>query len=79
MIPKKHYKNGIYDIIYYNTETLQESIIEKLMIICPLKLGEFKGIDEMRGIINSISLFLLLVDNFDYKRAGLNESTVRDI
>jgi hypothetical protein len=49
------------------------------MIICPLKLGEFKGIDEMRGIITGISPFFLLVDNFDYKRAGLNESTVRDI
>ncbi len=79
MIPKNEYKRGIYDIIYYNTETIQNMIIDKLMIINCMRSEEFKSLDEMTRVIKNVSPYHLIIDGFDYKKAGLNENMVRDI
>lgn len=79
MIPKSDYKRGIYDIIYYNTEAIQNLIIDKLMVINCMRSDEFKGFDEMSRIIKNVSPYHLIIDGFDYKKASLNETMVRDI
>jgi hypothetical protein len=79
MIPKNEYKRGIYDIIYYNTEAIQNMIIDKLMIINCMRSEEFRSLDEMTRVIKNVSPYHLIIDGFDYKKAALNENMVRDI
>lgn len=79
MIPKSDYKRGIYDIIYYNTEAIQNTIIDKMMIINCMRSDEFRSLEDMTRVIKSVSPYHLIIDGFDYKKAGLNENMVRDI
>ena len=79
MIPKSEYKRGLYDIIYYNTEAIQNIIIEKMMIINCMRSDEFRSLDDMTRTVKNLSPYHLIIDGFDYKKAGLNENMVRDI
>lgn len=49
------------------------------MIFNSFKHQEFKTLSEVEQIINELSIYQVFIDNFDYKKAGLNESLVRDI
>jgi hypothetical protein len=44
-----------------------------------MRSDEFKGFDEMSRIIKNVSPYHLIIDGFDYKKASLNETMVRDI
>ena len=76
---REHLITTIYDIIYYNTEELQNQIINKMIILNSFKSGEFKSIEEMTKLISNISPYQLIVDSFDYKKQGVSESFVRDM
>jgi hypothetical protein len=49
------------------------------MVINCMRSDEFKGFDEMSRIIKNVSPYHLIIDGFDYKKASLNETMVRDI
>lgn len=79
LIPKDSYTRGLYDVLYYNSDSIRDTIVKKMMVFNPFKQGEFKSKDEMTRMIADLSPYQLIVDNFDYKKAGVNESFVRDL
>ena len=44
-----------------------------------MRSDEFRSLDEMTRVIKGVSPYHLIIDGFDYKKAGLNENMVRDI
>ena len=79
MIKKDLYKKGLYDILQYGQEEVKEQIIKMLLIFSSFKQNEFKSQNDIKQIIEETSIYQLLIDNFEYKKQGLNESLVRDI
>lgn len=47
LVPSDLYIKGLYDILYYETDLIQQSIISKLTLLHPLKYGELKSIDDL--------------------------------
>jgi hypothetical protein len=54
-------------------------MIDKMMIINCMRSDEFRSFDDMSRTIKNVSPYHLIIDGFDYKKAGLNENMVRDI
>jgi hypothetical protein len=57
MVPKANYSRGIYDIIYFESEKIQQSLIEKIFVVHCMKTTEFKSLEEITKIIKSFSIY----------------------
>jgi hypothetical protein len=80
LVPSHQYVKGLYDLIYYETESIQQSIITKLTLLHPFKYGEIKSLEDMTKLITNISPYQILVDTFDHKKAGFqHDGMIRDI
>lgn len=79
LIPKERYTRGVYDILYYSNESIQESIISKMVIIHCMKTGEFKSLEDTQKMVKSFSPYQIIVDNIDYKKSGINDSIFREM
>lgn len=74
LIRKDNYRKSLYDLIEYNKDYIKNKIVDMIMIFNSFKQLDFKRKEDMENIINQLSLYQLLIDNFDYKKAGLSES-----
>lgn len=73
LVRKDNYKKSLYDLIEYNDESIKKAIVEMSMVFNSFKQLDFKTQPEMESIINDLSLYQLMIDSFDYKKAGLTE------
>lgn len=66
LIPKEIYSKGLYDILYYEGEAIQEKIAQNMIILSSFQSLDFKELQTLTKIIKDFSPYQLIVDNFPY-------------
>jgi len=72
---------SLSDMLINKGEELRASIIESLLVYTPLKQQslEIYSKEGFESLLKQAPIEQLLVDNFDYKQAGLSDSIVKDL
>ena len=85
-------RKSLSDLLYYNEAAIRDRIIERMSIIKMFKFKNFKAEanqvdtftkiykrEDIEAILQPLSFWKIIEDNFDYKELKLTESLARDI
>jgi hypothetical protein len=79
------------DLLYYNELAIKDNIIDRMTL---LKMFKFRNVktdvecdsftktysrEDIETILQNLSFYKIIEDNFDYKLSKINESLARDI
>jgi len=72
---------SLSDMLINKGEELRASIIESLLVCTPFKQQslEIYSKEGFEALLKQAPIEQLIVDNFDYKQAGLSDSVVKDL
>lgn len=79
LVHKDKYTRSLYDIISYEKDSIKQNIVSKVLIFNSFKSQELKSKKDTLSLFNDLSIFQIIIDNFDYKKAGYTEGLVRDV
>lgn len=51
MIPTSYYNKGLYDIVYYESDSIKELIAKRMLIVNSFKPSEFRTLEETQKLI----------------------------